>query len=154
MREKITYNWDAEKGIANCHITNKHGAFDGFAKCNPTDIDMKSEKTGLSIAEKRARIKVVQEEKKRVLISLSSYNNLYTSMKDSKYFNKESYEAKRLERFIAFAQDDLETANATLEVLNNDLKVYINSKEIFYTILRGMRSAKACAKTDKKEELK
>lgn len=156
MKEKITYDWDSKKGIAVCTIINTNGTFTGVAKCHPEDMDMESEKTGLSIAEKRARIKVVKKEKALARFSLGIYNNLYCSMNTSKYFNEKSYETRRLNRFIDFAKDDIETADMTIEVLENDLKSYIDAKANLYETLRGIRStAKACSKhTDKKEEAK
>ena len=60
--EKINTLWDEEYRHAYCGIKTPDGnTVVGEAICHPQDVDMVSEKTGCTIAERRAYIKYINK---------------------------------------------------------------------------------------------
>lgn len=134
--------WDEEIGIASCVITDTYGRVHvGIAQCHENDFDMKSEKTGIEIAHRRAEIATlksyVQDELKPRLRALKQ---LYYSMNRSKYFDEKSYETKMLWSQIRFIKNELTTTQETIAELEEDLMTYIDKKDEFYKKVRRMRN--------------
>lgn len=134
--------WNEEIGVASCVITDTYGRIHvGVAQCHENDFDMKSEKTGIEIAHRRAEIATlksyVQNELKPRLRALKQ---LYYSMNRSKHFNKKSYETKMLWSQIRFIKNELAAAQETIAELEEDLMTYIEKKDEFYKKVRRMRS--------------
>ena len=79
MKVETLFDWSEDTGVATCIITNKNGqTFYGYATCHPKDQDMKSEKTGCTIALRRAYIKTLchyrDNECKQTLKTLFKFN--------------------------------------------------------------------------------
>ena len=97
MSNKPIYRWNDEMGIATCtlvdNINNK--TYTGKAVCHPDDRDFMTDKAGLTIASSRATIKALQSYKNDELRpGLKALNQLYYSIKHSKNFKANSYEAR------------------------------------------------------------
>lgn len=148
MKNKPIFNWDEENKIASCILTDGEKVYTGIAKCHPEDFDMMSEKTGCEIALRRAKIKVLQEYKRELNISLKALNHLYGSMKHSKNFNKNSYEIKMLQRRIRMIKFDLDTTKEIIDMNQKNLKEYIDQKENFYQLIRKRRMLKSAENLD------
>ena len=109
-------------GCADLHLIGI-----GTAKCHPDDEEHKSEITGTSIAEMRAAIDICQKIKKyEVKPGLAALKHLYGTMKESKKFNPESYEAKRLMKEIKNYENEINDINAQIKVIKQNLQDYIN----------------------------
>lgn len=114
---RIYYN-----GCADLHLIGI-----GIAKCHPDDKEHKSEITGTSIAEMRAAIDICQQIKKyEVKPGLAALKHLYGTMKESKKFNPESYEAKRLMKEIKNYENEINDINTQIKVIKQNLQDYIN----------------------------
>lgn len=142
------YIWDEETGTATCRIYYKGLCFEGFAHCHEIDSDMKSRLTGEKIAEFRAMRKYLRHIKAyEIKPRLAALNDYYNSICKNTKFNANSYEMKILRRRIRFLEDDLDTINESIAVVNKNLNEYISSKEKMFKKLRSKR----LVKTDKKE---
>ena len=129
----MKYTWNEEAGIAICEITVGDKIFVGDAFCAEEDEDMKSEKVGLEIAEKRAFLDFFKHcRDNEIKPKLAVLNQLYYSMKDSKKFNPQSYEAKMLKRQIHIQEDSLRGIKELIRTYRYDIKRLIDSKEELY----------------------
>lgn len=129
----MKYTWNEETGIAICEIPIGDKIFIGDAFCADEDEDMKSEKVGLEIAEKRAYIDYFKHcRDNEIKPKLAALNQLYYSMKDSKKFNPKSYEAKMLKRQIYMYEDSLKGIKELIRTYRYDLKRLIDVKENLY----------------------
>ena len=137
------YTWDEEQGIASCTLYYSDQEFIGMAICHPDDRDMQSKLTGQNIAEFRALIQAWRYKRDCELRpQLRALNQLYYSMNRSKYFDPTSYETKMLYRQINNIKNELEAVKIEIKVLTDDLKNYINIKEIYHNTVRERREAK------------
>lgn len=133
--------WDDDLGMTTCLIKDSYGREHiGMAQCHKNDMDMKSEKTGWEIAQRRAEIAAlksyIQDELKPRLRALKQ---LYYSMNRSKYFNPQSYENKMLWSQICLIKKDLITTKETIAELEEDLMTYLDKKDEFYKKIRNFR---------------
>ena len=137
---KPTFEWNAETGIAICIIHTPFGDFGGSATCHTDDKDMMSEKVGCEIAYHRATIKMLTYQRDcQIKPALKALKQLYYSMKHSKQFNKNSYEAKMLWGQIRNWTCDLDTINEMITTIKTMLKDYIEIKEHLYQHIRKQR---------------
>lgn len=137
---KPTFEWNAESGIAICIIHTPFGDFGGSATCHTDDKDMMSEKVGCEIAYHRATIKMlIYQRDCQIKPALKALKQLYYSMKHSKQFNKNSYEAKMLWSQIRNWTYDLDTINEMITAIRTMLKDYIETKEHLYQHIRKQR---------------
>lgn len=136
---KYMYNWDEESKCATCIIQEGDETFYGLATCHPDDEDMMSKTTGLEIATRRAEIKYYKYLRNTIKIKLSSLNQLYYSIKHSKKFNEKSYENKMLQRQIHILNHKLATIKENIVIAEENLKMYIDSKDKFYQTIRARR---------------
>ena len=124
--------WDEQKGVARTVLYYKgcadlHFVGVGVAECHPEE-ERKSEITGTSIAELRASIEILQQIKKyEVRPGLAALQHVYGTMKESKKFNPNSYEAKRLIKEIKNYKKEIANLNDQIEATKSYLKDYINS---------------------------
>lgn len=140
MKSEMAY-WDEATGIAKYVITTKDGAtIVGTAKCSPEDQDMKSEKTGCSIAEQRAKIAFLRHirdtELKPELKGLKKYWN---TMNRSKYYDADCYPIQRLLRTIAMYEQDIKDINLEILAMKTELQTYLKFKATFYKQIRKLR---------------
>lgn len=133
------FEWDENTGFASCTIYYKNMEFCGIASCHDIDIDMKSEKTGCTIALLRAEIEYYIYTKKEITSQLNILKTLYGNMKTSKKFNIHSYEAKCIRREIYRVKEDLRVATDLLKDKRAELHSFITSKDEMYQKIRKMR---------------
>lgn len=128
----------ATGGHACCIIRYKGLEFVGEATCHPDDMDMESERVGMSIAETRAIIKTMCFIRDfEIKPQLKVLNHLYGNMKTSKNYNANSYEAKMLRSQIRAIEKELAVANNEIADERKFLKDYIDGKEKLYQRLRA-----------------
>ena len=101
---------------------------------------MKSEKTGCTIALRRAYIKTLchyrDNECKQTLKTLKHFLN---SINCSKEYDEKHYIVKRLLKHIAMAEQDLATVNKLIKDEKKELRNFIEQKDEFYTKIRNNR---------------
>lgn len=132
-KEKVIYNYNGDTGIAFCTIYEYGLEFMGAALCHPDDKDMKSERTGCEIANRRAYIHLLCHERDNIIVpQLKALKQLYYSINRSKNFNKKGYVEKALYRHIRMLEHDLTAIKAEIATERQSLKDYINGKEKFY----------------------
>ena len=94
---------------------------------------MMSERTGKHIAETRAQIDLLQNYKNIELRpELKAYKHLLGTMQQSKKYNPNSYEAKRLNKEIKNVKKTIAEINEALNTTKKELKEYIDTKEKLY----------------------
>ena len=130
-----------ENNIAKCIIHYKHQEFCGNAYCHPQDKDMESQRTGFTIAEARAEIKLLKHIlKTEVRPQLQILTHIYTNMCHSSKFNKKSYEAKTLLNQIKRYDEEERGISYLIQDKKDFLKSYINGKEEMYQKIRKARN--------------
>ena len=138
--KKPVYTWDEDSGVALCVIEYNGQIFKGLAYCANPDLDVKSEKTGSTIATYRAEIACLKHIRDNEIIpQLKALNQLYYSMKHSTHFNPDGYENKRLQTMIHKLTYDLTTVKQELLYKKKILKEFIENKEQFAQKLRHIR---------------
>lgn len=146
MSKQPEYMWSERYGTAACTLFYKDYEFTGVANCHPDDQDMMSRLTGQIIAEYRATIKYLTFIKDFELRpQLQSLNHVFHCMKNSKYFDKKSYEARMLFRHINLLQKDIDTINEEIAITKQNLKEYIERKNKDHELIRKKRQDKALA---------
>lgn len=114
---KTYRDYDKKEGLAIVIIEDKFGTSIGRARVHNDDRDLESEKTGLFIAESRAKI---ERERKRLVASQKRLNAARTELQQA---FKHSYE--RAQRYA---------------LLQDELNRYLNEKEEFRKRYRKMKS--------------
>lgn len=140
MKHQPEFIWDDLNKVALCVIYDGQNTYYGQARCHEKDMDMCSEKTGCEIAFRRARIKYLQYYRDTLKTQIKALNQLYYSMKHSKKFNPKSYENKMLQRQIRLTNLDLDTVKEMLTTEQQELKAYLDKKDIFYNRIRNKRN--------------
>lgn len=143
MKPEFIYNSDNHTAMVILHYQNL--SFMGTANCHEDDFDMANEKTGCTIALMRAEIEYFQHIKNNELRPrLKAYQDFYNDIKNSKHFNPNSYESKKLLASIHTTTSELTTIKQMIAEKKQELKTYIDEKDKFYKRIRANR-----AKTDK-----
>lgn len=143
MKRTQQYAWDDNEKIATYILTDGDNVFVGSACCHPDDYDMCNEKTGLQIASMRAQIKYYTHMRdNEIKPTLKALNKLQSDMLYSKKYNKDSYEAKMLQKHIYRTKVDLDTVQDLLENAKTELRQYIFEKDDFYKRIRSNREKK------------
>ena len=119
MRKKIYRDYDKKEGLAVVVIMDKYGVSIGRAKVHEEDKDLESEKTGLAIAEMKAKI---ERARKRLV-------------KNKKELDAASAQMSRL---IDYKQESQEMYDQLKEELNH----FLEEKETFRKNYRKMKSRK------------
>lgn len=144
MKNEMKYIWDEESGVATCLIPwSENKDIVGVSICCAEDQDMKSEKTGMHIAEQRAMIgylKAIRDEE--IKPKIAALKQLYYSINKSKEFNPKSYEARMLNRQIRLLESDYDYVRAMIKQTQKDLSYFIKTKEELYKKVRRNRKAK------------
>lgn len=137
MNADISFGY-ADGGHACCIIKYQGMEFVGEATCHPEDKDFESERIGLTIAEARANIKVLQFIRKfEIKPQLKILNHLYTNMKTSTHFTPDSYEAKMLRSQINALKKELEMIENDIKYEKKFVKDYIDGKNKMHQRLRA-----------------
>lgn len=141
LYKKAKFDWDPDIRMATCEIDMKDdGVFIGTAFCHEDDMDMCSELTGQTIAYFRASIAYYKFLKNnRIKPGLKALNQAYYSMNRSKKFNPDAYETKLLLSQINIYKADLEGIKEAINILEKDLKAYIDVKDEKYKKMRLWR---------------
>lgn len=138
MKKQNSDHYFNENGLSVFNIYYKDKKFTGQAQCAKEDEDMKSERTGLTIAEAKAAIKLlIFIRDYEIKPQLNILNHLYGNMTTSKYFNSNSYEARMIRSQIRAIEKELATINNDLADERKFLKDYIEGKEKMYQKLRA-----------------
>ena len=137
---KRKWSFDENTGVASYSLFIDGREFTDTAACAEVDREFMSEKTGLTIASQRAKIKYLnhkcQNDLKPRIAALKQY---YYSINMSKQFNDKSYEAKMLYRQIEGLEEELAATKTLLAQAKQDLDLYLTQKNSFYTALKRMR---------------
>lgn len=137
MKEKITFEYNPEIGTAYCLLEKNGTVVAGAAACHPDDMDFASERTGCFIAEVRANIEMLREERKLLSASLKTLNHILSNMQTSKHHNPKSYEAKMIRNQIKTLEKKIGMINADIADEKQYLSEYLQNKEIMYRKHRG-----------------
>ena len=112
----------------------------GEAICHPQDVDMVSEKTGCTIAERRAYIKYMQYQKENILKpELKALKKFYNVVNQSKYYDEQDYTNQMLIRHIKRLEEDIASLKQEIETEKINLRDYISTKDTFYQEVRKRR---------------
>lgn len=134
-------NYFYENGHSYFIIKYKGKEFLGKAKCHIEDMDMESERIGLTIAEIRAQIKMLcfirDNEIKPKLKALSHLQN---NIQMSKYHNPNSHETQMLNRQVRIAQEELAAVNNEIADSRKFLNDYIQGKEKLWQKIRRTKN--------------
>lgn len=144
---KITYEYNDTIGMSICTIHDNGKIYQGFAWCSKEDQDMKSEKTGLTIAEYRAHIaqsKGIRDNE--IKPGLAALKQAKYAINQSRHFNKDSYEYRMLEQQIKNYEQDLIFIKNTIALQKANLNQYMQNKADFYNKIRKNRSERNQAK--------
>jgi hypothetical protein len=138
LKGNTEYNY--ADGYAVYIITYNGYRFVGEAICHPDDKDFESERVGLTIAETRANIKVLQFIRKfEIKPQLKILNHLYANMKTSTHFTPDSYEAKMLRSQIHAIEKELAILNNDIIYEKKFIKDYTEGKDKMYQRLRAKK---------------
>lgn len=130
----ITQDWNEELGMAQCVITDiSNGVIiTGYGKavCHDDDVKWKSQVTGEYIALTRANIDILRKKRDYELKpSIMVIEHIISTMINSKQYNPNSYEAKRIKKELKNLKDDLYMINTIIEDEQTSLKTYLDAKE-------------------------
>ncbi len=132
---QVKYNYD--HGVSLFIIYYKNQVFIGEAHCHDDDMDMASERTGLTIAEARATIKmkkfIRQYEIKPVI---ESYKHLLKNIQSSSKHNPKAYESCMLRSQLAHWENKLTEITNDINEEAKYLGEYIEQKDKLYKRLR------------------
>lgn len=141
------FNYNEHRGKATCTISDGQNTFVGMAKCHPDDWDCVSEFTGCEIAERRAKIKILQHIKNNQIIpQIQAYEHLISTMLNSKQLNPQSYEFKRIKAEYDNLLVQYTIIKEKIKDSQNELKEYLTNKEKVNKFIR-------LKKTKEKEKL-
>ena len=141
MKRQPAFSWDPETGSALCILSDKNNTYYGTATCSPDDQDMMSEKTGCEIAYHRALITALRSRRDELQIQYQGLHNYYYTMNKSKWFNENSYEARRLNSHMSMLLEDIDALKEEIKAEQNFLRNYMKDKAEFYKKIRHNRKA-------------
>ena len=130
----ITQDWNEEIGMAQCVITDTSGGVTlsgyGRAICHDDDEVRKNQITGDYIAFTRAQIDILRKKRDYELKpSIVAIEHIISTMKNSKKYNPNSYEAKRIKKELQNLKLDLKYINTVIEDTQLGLKEYLTLKD-------------------------
>ena len=100
-----------------------------------------SEKTGCEIAYHRALITALRSRRDELQIQYQGLHNYYYTMNKSKWFNENSYEARRLNSHMSMLLEDIDALKEEIKAEQNFLRNYMKDKAEFYKKIRHNRKA-------------
>lgn len=133
-------SWDAETGIATCTLTYQGAKFTGKAQCHDQDRDFCSEKTGLSIAEKRAMLKLSKKLKNDARLRYETLERLYKILSNNGKIEPNSYEMNVVYQEMMNFKTAYILYKEGIKSLYQELKEFISNKATIYSILRKNRA--------------
>ena len=133
---KTEYNYD--HGNSLFIIYYKDQVFIGEAYCHSDDMDMESERTGLTIAEARAHIKLKKFQKRfEIEPVVNAYRHTLKNIQSSSHHDPKAYESCMLRSQLAHWEDKLAEIIADIADEKKYLKEYIDQKDKLYRKLRA-----------------
>ena len=136
--KKISYNYDEMEREAIFTINYGGAVFVGKARCHPEDNDLGNERTGLTIAEARANIKLMKFKRRfEIQPKIDVLKHLLANMETSKQYAEKSYEAKSIKSQLRAAQAAYDQLTSDIKDEERYLKEYIDKKDILYKRLRA-----------------
>ena len=144
MKKSPEFSWDAETGLAACFMYNsfRNKNIISTAQCAPEDEDMKSEKTGCTIASLRALIELLRQQRDDTKMQLKGLNIYYNTINHSKQFDPNSCPVRRLMKHMEFLRNNLTDINTLIDETQKELTSYIHDKDEFYKRIRKNRKDK------------
>lgn len=133
-------SWDAETGVAICTLTYQGAKFIGKAQCHAQDRDFCSEKTGLSIAEKRAMLKLCKKLKNDTRIRYETLERLYKILSNNGKIDPDSYEVNIVYHEMLNFKTEYILYKEAIKSLYQELNEFISNKATIYSILRKNRA--------------
>ena len=134
MKELIE-RWNPDIGLARCTIkyTTKAGTQlvgIGIASCHPEDAPYMSKLTGGMIANYRAEIDLIKQiNNYEIKPEIAALKHVLCTMRHSKKYNPDSYEATRLKKELAHRMDEYDENKAAIKDLYTLLNNYIKQKD-------------------------
>ena len=130
----ITEDWNEELGLAQCVITDfSNGVIlSGYGKamCHDDDEQWKRASTGKYIAMTRAQIDILRKKRDYELKpSIMAIEHIISTMINSKKYNPNSYEAKRIKKELQNLKDDLNMVNTIINDEQTSLQTYLKTKD-------------------------
>lgn len=138
MSKNYEIDYEYAYGTSCVMIVYKDQAFFGKAECHPDDKDMESERTGLTIAEARAYIKMKKFIKRHEIEPvIAAYKHLLKNIESSKHHNPRAYESCMIRSQLAHWENKLEEINTDIADEERSLQDYIKQKDKLYQKLRA-----------------
>lgn len=138
---KTYFDWDPIDGKAFCVMIYKGNKFYGSAHCHKDDKDFMSEITGCTIAEARAKIKVMQHIKNNeIKPALTTLYHIISSFESNSRYDPECPEYKFIWRQINVNEEELTKIRSSIADEKKFLKEYIDQKEKNYEKLRLVKN--------------
>ena len=138
---KPKFIWDESTGEATCWyphpITGK--IYEGKAHCNIIDNDFKSEKIGCCIAETRAILQIMRDERDKTAASLKTLKHLYETMEQGWHEDKPNHQMILTKREIIRKEVELKEYRENIQKMTQALHTYITDKEKFHEKIRKNR---------------
>jgi hypothetical protein len=135
---KVEYQWSPDTGTAICTLSHNSHNYVGTARCHSDDLDMKSERTGLFIAECRAYIKYYRAKRDNELKpQFNILQHTYFTLLGATGTNPQSKEMKVLRKQLQAARRKLDAIQYQLNAEKSQLKFYIDQKEKLYQRIRN-----------------
>ena len=140
MSQNYTTEYEYGYGTSCFAIIYKDQIFFGKAECHPDDKDMESERTGLTIAEARAYIKMMKFIKKyEIKPKVDILYHLMNNIKSSKYHNSKVYEFRMIRNQYNYWNKKFEEIKTNINDEEKYLKEYIDQKDKLYHKLRAKK---------------
>lgn len=130
MKEKILYsNYDKNTGISKTIISNKYGVFTGISKLSKEDSDFASSYAGCRYSLYKAKIKSYKCQLKEIKFQLKTLRDFSIFMSQSKEYNKNSHEAKKLRQYIYLKNKEKNKIEEEIRKIESQLKHSIKERE-------------------------
>lgn len=126
---KSKYKWDDVRKIATYSIYYNNKVFTGYAFSHPNDEDLANEKTGLTIAEMRAEIKLYKHIRDcEVIPAYKCLKHLNHIIGQGEH-NKKNRETRLLYREMIRLEKEIIVYTEEIKKINAKIKSYIEEKE-------------------------
>lgn len=133
---EVKYSYDHGDSLFVIYYNGE--SFVGTAHCHDEDKDMESERTGLTIAEARAHIKMKKFIKRyEITPVVNTLRHLLANIQSSKHHDPRAYESCMLRSQLAHWENKLEEITTDIADEEKYLKEYINQKDKLYRKLRA-----------------
>ena len=122
------WNYSYNSGHAKATLLLNGRKFIGEAHLHPEDVSIESQRSGYTLAEMRAGIKVLQHHIQNELKpALKALKHLNCCIQQSKSYNPKSYEARMLTRNLRLLDEELQDCKGELNILKDQYHAYLNA---------------------------